>query len=287
MTAAAPRRKGTISMSLPGTRPFLDNGIPVLDGVTEILALDFKRVAEENRALKEANQRIQEESQHKSEFLSRMSHDLRTPMNAIIGYTHILVRQLEGAVGERQFRNLEDIQTSADNLLGLINEILDLSRIEAGGIELRPEMVDPATLVRECITSVAPLVRPGVEVIQELREVAPVNTDPDRLRRVVMNLLGNAVKFTERGNITVSLRPVDPGVELSVADTGVGIPAEDLPHIFAEYRQVERQVGQQFEGTGLGLAIAAKSVEILGGTISAESQVGRGTTFTLRIGDYS
>jgi len=274
-------------MSLPGTRPFLDNGIPVLDGVTEILALDFKRVAEENRALKEANQRIQEESQHKSEFLSRMSHDLRTPMNAIIGYTHILVRQLEGAVGERQFRNLEDIQTSADNLLGLINEILDLSRIEAGGIELRPEMVDPATLVRECITSVAPLVRPGVEVIQELREVAPVNTDPDRLRRVVMNLLGNAVKFTERGNITVSLRPVDPGVELSVADTGVGIPAEDLPHIFAEYRQVERQVGQQFEGTGLGLAIAAKSVEILGGTISAESQVGRGTTFTLRIGDYS
>ena len=102
-----------------------------------------------------------------------------------------------------------------------------------------------------------------------------------------MNLLGNAVKFTEQGSIRVSLTPVDLGVELAVADTGVGIPADDLPHIFAEYRQVERQVGEKTEGTGLGLAIAAKSVEMLEGTISVESQEGEGTTFTLRIGDYS
>ena len=280
-------------MSRPGTQPLSDNGIPGLERVTEIFTLDytrrldFERVEEENRALKEANQRIQEGSQHKSEFLSRMSHDLRTPMNAIIGYTHILLRQLKGAVEERQFCNLENIHTSAENLLGLVNEILDLSRIEAGGIELRPEMVDLGRLVGECITSVAPLAKPGVEVVQELGEVTQVNTDSDRIRRVVMNLLGNAVKFTEQGSIRVSLKPVDAGVELSVADTGVGIPSEDLPHIFAEYRQVRRQVGEKFEGTGLGLAIAAKSVELLGGTIWAESQVGRGTTFTLRIGDYS
>ena len=193
----------------------------------------------------------------------------------------------QGAVEERQYGNLENIQTSADNLLIFINEILDLSRIEAGRIELKPEPVYLGELVGECITSVAPLVKPGVELVQELGDAEAINTDPDRIRRVVMNLLGNAVKFTQEGTITVSLRAADQGCQLSVADTGVGIPAEDLPHIFEEFRQVERQVGDKTEGTGLGLAIAAKSVDMLGGTISAESELGKGTTFTLRIGDYS
>ncbi|MFC1525894.1 ATP-binding protein [Candidatus Latescibacterota bacterium] len=242
--------------------------------------LDFEQLEEQNRE-------IQENTRNKSEFLSRMSHDLRTPMNAIIGYTRILLRRLKGCVEERQYGNLENIQTSADNLLILINEILDLSRIEAGRIDLKPEPVDLGELVGECITSVAPLAKPGVELLQELGDVPTINTEPDRFRRVVMNLLGNAVKFTEQGSITVTLRPADSGVELSVADTGVGIPAEDLPHIFEEFRQVERQVGDKTEGTGLGLAIAAKSVEMLGGTISAESEVGRGTTFTVQIGDYA
>ena len=239
-----------------------------------------------NEELGVANREIQENTRNKSEFLSRMSHDLRTPMNAIIGYTRILLRRLKGAIDARQYGNLENIQTSADNLLILINEVLDLSRIEAGRIDLKPEPVDLGQLVGECITSVAPLTRTGVELVQELGEVSPINTDADRIRRVVMNLLGNAVKFTEQGSITVSLRSADEGCELSVADTGVGIPAEDLPHIFEEFRQVERQVGEKTEGTGLGLAIAKKSVDLLGGTISAESEVGKGTTFKVRIGDF-
>ena len=127
----------------------------------------------------------------------------------------------------------------------------------------------------------------GVRLRRELEDVGEIQTDPDRLRQVVMNLLGNATKFTDEGSITLSVRGVDGAVELSVADTGVGIPPEDLPHIFDEFRQVERQGGEQTEGTGLGLAIAEKSVVLLGGTITAESEVRVGTTFTVRIGDYA
>ena len=190
------------------------------------------------------------------------------------------------ALDERQYRNLDNIQISSNNLLSLINDILDLSKIEAGRIDLKPEAVDMKHLATECIVSVESLVEPGVQLEQQLADVSPVNTDADRIRRVVMNLLSNALKFTEKGRITVSLKPVDDGVELSVADTGLGIPPEDLPHIFDEFRQVESEGGKTQEGTGLGLSIAKKSVELLGGTISVESEVGKGTKFTLRITDY-
>ena len=291
---------GTLGMNSAVVEEFSQEEIDILKGFADVISLaytrylDFQKVEEQNKALTEANQeiqaaneRIQQDTRNKSEFLSRMSHDLRTPMNAIIGYTRILTRRLKGVIEERQYGNLENIQTSASNLLNLINEILDLSRIEAGRIDLKPEAVDLGELVGECITSVAPLVKPEVVLTQELGDVRAISTDADRIRRVIMNLLGNAVKFTEEGKITVSLKPVDEGCELAVADTGVGIPAEDLPHIFKDFHQVERQVGEKVEGTGLGLAIAAMSVQMLGGTISAESELGKGTTFTVRIGDYA
>jgi len=239
-----------------------------------------------NQALAEANEQIQETTRRKSDFLARMSHDLRTPMNAIIGYTRILMRRLKGSVDDRQFRNLENIQTSSHHLLNLINEILDLSKVEAGRIDVNPQDTYLKQLAEECAASVESLVKPGVELVQQIDDVPSVRTDPDILRRVLMNLLSNAVKFTEEGSITVSVRPVYGQVELSVADTGLGIPAEDLPHIFEEFRQVERQGSTEKEGTGLGLAIARRSVELLGGTIAAESEVGKGTTFAIRIADY-
>jgi len=244
------------------------------------------KTQEQNRALEEANRLIQEANRLKSDFLARMSHDLRTPMNAIIGYTRILLRQVKDILTERQYRNLDNIQISANNLLSLINDILDLSKIEAGRIDLKPDAVDLKQLAADCIVSVESLVKPGVQLEQQLEDVYPVHTDEDRIRRVVMNLLSNALKFTEKGSITVSLKPVDYGVELSVADTGLGIPSEDLPHIFDEFRQVESEGGKTQEGTGLGLSIAKKSVELLGGTISVESEIGEGTKFTLRIMDY-
>ena len=244
-----------------------------------------RRLQQANRELETANREIQEATQRKSQLLASMSHDLRTPMNAIIGYTRILLRQVKDILNERQYRNLDNIQISSNNLLRLINDILDLSKIEAGRIDLKPQTVDTKQMVTECIVSVESLVKPGVHLEQQLEDVHPVHTDADRIQRVVMNLLSNALKFTEKGRITVSLKPVDEGVEVSVADTGSGIPPEDLPHIFEEFRQVGRE-GAEAQGSGLGLAIVKKSVELLGGTISVESEMGEGTKFTIRIQDY-
>jgi len=258
----------------------------LVPSVAELRRQRNQALLERNQALEKANRQIQEATRHKSEYLARMSHDLRTPMNAIIGYTRILLRRLKGAIDDREYRNLANIRISADNLLSLINDILDLSKIEAGRIDINLENVDLKQLATECAVSVESLVKPGVQLERQLEDVHPVYTDADRIRRVVMNLLSNALKFTEQGRITVSLKPADGWVELSVADTGSGIPVEDLPHIFDDFRQVERQGGVQTEGTGLGLAIAKKSVEMLGGTISAESEVGKGAKFTFRIKDY-
>jgi signal transduction histidine kinase len=255
--------------------------------MTVLLSLHLvRRAARTSRLLARANAEIEAATRNKSQFLRRMSHDLRSPMNAIIGYTRVVLRRSRDRLDERQVRNLENIGTSSNNLLSLINDILDLSRIEAGRIEVDVQPVDLRQLADECADALGSIVKPGVELRRQLSDVGQIQTDPDRLRQVVMNLLGNATKFTDTGSITLSLRSADGTVELSVADTGVGIPPEDLPHIFDEFRQVERQGGEQTEGTGLGLAIAKKTVELLGGTLSAVSAGGAGTTFTLRIGDY-
>jgi len=245
-----------------------------------------KELFQVNVALQEANTEIQKTTRRKSDFLARMSHDLRTPMNAIIGYTRLLLRKAKDKLDERQLRNLDNIDTSAHNLLSLINEILDLSRVEAGRIEVRAQPVDLQQLAVDCVAAIEPLIGTEVQLVQEIEAVPSLRTDGEILRKVLMNLLGNAVKFTDAGSITVSVKPVEDQVEVSVADTGMGIPPEDLPYIFEEFRQVERQGSTEKEGTGLGLAIARKSVELLGGTISAESEVGEGTTFTLSIKDY-
>ena len=274
---SGPQRSGRITLAT--------TALFVLLSGTLILVL-VGRVQRRTRDLEEANRQITEATHNKSQFLRRMSHDLRSPMNAIIGYTRLLQRRLADRMDERESRNLANIETSSGNLLNLINDILDLSRIEAGRMEVAPQPVDVRQLADECADALESIVKEGVELRRELEEVEEIQTDPDRLRQVVMNLLGNATKFTDSGSITLSLRRTEGAAELSVADTGVGIPPDDLPHIFDEFRQVERQGGEQTEGTGLGLAIAKKTVDLLGGTISAQSDVGAGTTFTLRIGDY-
>jgi signal transduction histidine kinase len=243
------------------------------------------KTQEQYEQIQEQNRQVQEASRLKSDFLARMSHDLRTPMNAIIGYTRILLRKSRDQLDERQYKNLENIQISADNLLALINDILDLSKIESGRMEVKLDQVEPGPLVAECCSAVESLVRPGVELHRELAAVPPLRTDPDRLRRALMNLLSNAVKFTEQGRITVSLSRAGEWTEIRVADTGIGIPAADLPFIFDEFRQAGRQKGIRKEGTGLGLAIARRSLGLLGGTIQAESEEGKGSVFTVRLQD--
>jgi len=242
-----------------------------------------RELEHKNRELAEARRQLEEATRLKTEFLARMSHDLRTPMNAIIGYARILLRRLKGSVDDRQYQNLENIQTSAHHLLDLINDILDLSKVEAGRVEIHPEDVDLKRLFNECLAAAAPQARPGVELRQRLEGIDTVHTDPDRLRRALKNLLDNAVKFTEEGSITVFATILDDQVEIGVADTGVGIPAADLPHVFDEFRQVARKGRTAQQGTGLGLALVRRSVELLGGSVGVESEEGKGTIFTLRL----
>jgi signal transduction histidine kinase len=260
-------------------RTVSEEHLTTVQALTEALSLGYMRFQD--------FQHLEQASTNKSQFLRRMSHDLRSPMNAIIGYSRLLGRRLADRLDEREARNLANIETSSGNLLNLINDILDLSRIEAGHSEVNVQPVDVRSLAGECADALESIVQEGVELRRELEDVGEVSTDPERLRQVVMNLFGNATKFTTRGSITLSLRLDDGAVELSVADTGVGIPPEDLPHIFDEFRQVERQGGEQTEGTGLGLAIAKKTVELLEGELTAASEVGVGTTFTVRINDYA
>jgi signal transduction histidine kinase len=214
-----------------------------------------------------------------------MSHELRTPLNAIIGFSEVLMQRMFGDLNAKQDEYLKDIYDSGRHLLSLINDILDLSKIEAGRMELEltdfdlPTAIDSAlTLVRERAT------RRGIALQKTLDErVGPVQADERKVRQVVLNLLSNAIKFTpEGGRIEIHAVPVDGSVEVSVRDTGVGIAPEDQEAVFEEFRQVGTSAAKQ-EGTGLGLALCRKFVELHGGTIRVTSAVGAGSTFTFRL----
>jgi signal transduction histidine kinase len=272
---ASPRRTGIFTLAATGLFVLVAGALIALlvtrvQRRTAQLQEANEQLEEQNRLVQEANAEIAQATENKSKFLRRMSHDLRSPMNAIIGFTRILRRRLADRINEREARNLANIETSSGNLLNLINAILDLGRIEAGHIEVNLQPVDVRQLANECADALESIVKEGVELSREMADVGEVNTDADRLREIVMNLLGNATKFTEAGSITLSLRRDEGGkIELSIADTGIGIPPDDLPHIFEEFRQVERQGKKATEGTGLGLAIAKKTVGLLGGEITA------------------
>jgi signal transduction histidine kinase len=214
-----------------------------------------------------------------------MSHELRTPLNAIIGFSEVLMQRMFGALNAKQEEYLRDIYESGRHLLSLINDILDLSKIEAGRMELEltefdlPAAIDSAlTLVRERAG------RRGIVLEKTLDErVGPIQADERKVRQVVLNLLSNAIKFTpEGGRIQVRAIPVDGSVEVSVTDTGVGIAPEDQEAVFEEFRQVGSSAAKQ-EGTGLGLALCRKFVELHGGTIRVTSAVGAGSTFSFRL----
>jgi signal transduction histidine kinase/CheY-like chemotaxis protein len=243
------------------------------------------QIQAQNRELEEANRQIQEANRLKSEFLANMSHELRTPMNAIVGFSKIVHRKAQGLLPERQLENLERILQSSEILMNLINDILDLSKIEAGKLEMQPERFSVKALVEGCVSTVTPMVKPGVELRTELSgELPPVYTDLARLRQILINLLSNAAKFTEAGSIVVAVRPATPGwFSLSVADTGIGIPAQALDYIFEEFRQVDGSTTRKYGGTGLGLSISRKLAQILGGSIQVGSEVSKGSVFTLTL----
>jgi GAF domain-containing protein len=238
------------------------------------------------REIEEKSRQIEAANRHKSEFLANMSHELRTPLNAIIGFSEVLQEKLFGELNDKQAEYTDDILTSGRHLLSLINEILDLSKVEAGRMELElatfdlPLAIDNArTFVRERAT------RHGINVDVDVDErLGEFVGDERKIKQILLNLLSNAVKFTpEGGRIGINARQTDGSVEISVSDTGVGIAPEDQPKIFEEFRQVGTDYAHKVEGTGLGLTLAKKFVELHGGKIWVTSEVGKGSKFTFSL----
>ena len=237
------------------------------------------------REIEQKSRELEAASRHKSEFLANMSHELRTPLNAVIGFSEVLSERMFGELNEKQDEYLKDIHASGQHLLSLINDILDLSKIEAGRMELEvtefnlPVTIDNAlTLVRERAARRSIALHTSVD-----ERLGQIQGDERKIRQVLLNLLSNAIKFTpEGGRIEVGAKPVNGSIEVSVSDTGVGIAPEDQEAVFEEFRQVGT-AEKKVEGTGLGLALSRKFIELHGGKIWVKSQVGAGSTLTFSV----
>ena len=238
----------------------------------------FREIHEKSRQLEVANR-------HKSEFLANMSHELRTPLNAIIGFTRIVMRRSKEQLEPKQYENLEKIHSSGQHLLALINAILDLSKVEAGHVEVHAADVALGPVLEQCVRTVEPLVKtPAVRLLKEFDgELPRVFADEEKLRQIVINLLSNAAKFTERGTVRVHAKRKGDYFAVAVADTGVGIPGDKLEHVFEEFAQADASSTRVYGGTGLGLTIARRLARLMGGDIAVQSAPGSGSTFTLTL----
>jgi signal transduction histidine kinase len=241
------------------------------------LARDVNRMSDE---LQRLYGELETASRHKSDFLATMSHELRTPMNAIIGFSEVLHEQMFGELNERQLAYVDDVLAAGKHLLSLINDVLDLAKIEAGSMELELSEVAIPEVLRSAVSMHAERAsRGGIELsLTTEPEEITIDADSRRVRQIVFNLLSNAVKFTPPGGrVDVSARLDDGRVEIAVADTGPGIAPEELETIFEEFKQATD--GKRAEGTGLGLPLSRKLVELHGGRLRVESDAGRGSTF--------
>ena len=262
--------------------PFTPRQVALLETFASqaVIAIQNVRLFTE---IQEKSRQLEVASQHKSQFLANMSHELRTPLNAIIGYTEMMGDGLYGDVPEKAQGVLERVQANGRHLLGLINDVLDLSKIEAGQLELTMEEYSVADMVATVLSATESLARAKKLTIgSNLPAGLPTGTgDARRLTQVLLNLVGNAIKFTDHGSVEVRAAQIDGRFELSVVDTGFGIAPEDQRKIFEEFQQVDNSSTRMKGGTGLGLSISRRIVELHGGRITVQSQVGKGSTFTV------
>ena len=239
-------------------------------------------------AMRLAKEAAEQANRAKSAFLAHMSHELRTPFNHIIGFTRLVMRRSKDVLPARQYENLEKILSSAEHLSGLIHNILDLSKIEAGQVEVQPVSFALEPLVDECLHAIAPtLAHERLRLEKALESDLPrLYTDQDKLKQILMHLLHNAVTFTEAGTVMVTAQHRDREVAIAVADTGIGISQEGCERLFAAFPQVQSSTTQQPGGPGLGLAISRHLARLMGGDISVQSTVGVGSTFTVTLPLY-
>jgi signal transduction histidine kinase len=273
---------GVIVIRRTEARPFSDKQIALLKTFADqaVIAIENVRLFQE---IEEKNKQLEAASRHKSQFLANMSHELRTPLNAIIGFTRLVLRKTEGQIAPLQTDNLQKVLVSSEHLLNLINGVLDLSKVEAGRMEVFAETFKLDEIVRLAVSTVEPMLKDGrVRLRTEVaREMPPLHTDREKLKQSLLNLLSNAAKFTEQGEIKVSAWSENGSLKLMVSDTGIGMTPEALKVIFDEFRQADMSTTRKYGGTGLGLALVKKFVELMGGQIAAESEAGKGSKFTI------
>ena len=243
------------------------------------------KVTARTAELAEANNRLKELDRLKSEFLAMMSHELRTPLNSILGFTGVLRQGLAGPLNAEQSKQLGMVHTAARHLLGLITDLLDLSRIESGRMDLNFELCPVAEVINAALDSARPLAAPKkLELIADLDDPeAEIETDRGRLFQILLNLVGNAVKFTERGQVKVSSRTTRDRLEITVTDTGIGIRKDQIGNLFQAFRQVDGSARRVYEGTGLGLYLSRQLLHLMHGEINVRSTFGEGSTFSFSL----
>ena len=249
------------------------------------LAVQKDELSEQNAELEMQKRQLDEANRLKTTFLSNVSHELRTPLNSVIALAGVLNRRLQGAIPEEEYAYLEVIERNGKNLLALINDVLDLSRIEAGREEISPTDFSVGELAAEVVEMVEPQAREkGIALLNRVGGDLPIiQSDLSKCRHILQNLVGNAMKFTNEGRVEVSAAPTEDGIRISVTDTGIGIAAEQIRYIFDEFRQADESTAKIHGGSGLGLSIARKYATLLHGSIAVESTPGKGSTFTLNL----
>jgi two-component system NtrC family sensor kinase len=278
---------GVLQVLRTTVRPFADKQIELATTFADQagIAIENVRLFDE---IQDKNRQLAEASENKSQFLSSMSHELRTPLNAIIGLTEMMVTNAARFGTEKALEPLRRVNAAGTHLLSLINEILDLSKIEAGKLDLNPEPVDLARLIDEVIGTAGGLTEKNQNrlVVEVQKNVGALTADTMRLKQILLNLLSNACKFTKEGEVALRVRKVADGrdwVELAVADTGIGLTAEQQAKLFQEFTQADSLTARRYGGTGLGLALSRKLARMMGGDVTVTSEMGKGSVFTVRL----